>query len=295
MDFERNENTLERLRKISIFDFTDYSEYLNSYVNEYGKYSHGPFNLKNWAKRLGYRSASSLAMVLNKQRIPTWKMIASLSEDFKLSKNERKYFELLVDLERKKQAGEPIHEILKETHRLSGLKEYQQINFDQFVVISDWHCYVIKRLVSNKNFIDDLDWIYRALRRKVTKAKIKESIDSLISVGMLSRDDKGQLVDSNPQTHTGNQIPSAAIRNHHKGMLMRGIEAIEEQDVSSRMFQGLTLNMKKDADLESAFEDIKKFINKFNKKYSKDGAGDSVYQLSMMLYEHTDISNEVEQ
>lgn len=294
MDFLSSNQTVETNSSISIFDYTDYSDYLNSYVNESGKYSHGPFNLKNWAVRLGYRSPSSLAMVLNKQRLPTWRMIASFSEDFRLNKNERRYFELLVELERKKQAGEPVSEILKETHKLSGLKEYQKINYDQFVVISDWHCYVIKRLVSNKKFIEDNEWIYKVLRKKVSRTKINEAINSLISVGLLTRDSQGHLVDSSPKTHIGNEIPSSAVRNHHRGMMERAIESIEEQDVKNRILQSVTLTLNKTHKLDEAFEDIKDFINNFNRKYSDDTNGDSVYQLNVQLFEHTDFRTEVQ-
>lgn len=285
-------NNIQNVSKIMIFDFTDYSDYLNMYVKEYGKYSHGPYNLKNWAKRLGYRSPSSLAMVLNKQRLPTWRMIASFSEDFKLVKNERRYFELLVELERRKKAGESVQEILKEAKKLSGLKEYQQINFDHFTVVSDWYCLVIKRLISKKNFVQDVDWIFKALRRKISKAKIKEAIDSLINVGMLERSRNGKLIDSSPKSHTGNEIPSTAIKSHHKGMINQSLTALEEQTVENRIFQGLTLNMDKKEDLDSAFEDVREFINKFNNKYSKDNVGESVYQLNVQLFEHTNSDEE---
>ncbi|MDC1173947.1 TIGR02147 family protein [Bacteriovoracaceae bacterium] len=275
------------IKKIEIFSFTDYSDFLNAYVNEYGRYSHGPFNLKNWAKRLGYKSPSSLAMVLNKQRFPTWKMIAAFSEDFKLNKNERRYFELLVELERKKLKGEPLEEIIKEAKRISGLHEYQQINFNQFTVVSDWYCYAIKRLVALKDFQNNEDWIFKKLRRKVSKAKIRNAIDSLIGVGLVKQTADGGLADSNPKTHTGNEVPSAAIRSHHRGMIERSLEALEEQSIENRIFQAMTLSMDKSTDKEKAFDDIKNFINDFNRKYSKDNNGDSVYQLNVQLFEHS--------
>ncbi|MCP4913192.1 MAG: DUF4423 domain-containing protein [Oligoflexia bacterium] len=275
------------LKKIEIFNFTDYSDYLNAYVNEYGRYSHGPFNLKNWAKRLGYRSPSSLAMVLNKQRFPTYKMIAAFSEDFKLNKSERRYLELLVELERKKLKGESLEETIKEAKKISGLHEYQQINFNQFTVVSDWFCYVVKRLVSHKDFQNDEDWIFKKLRRKVSRAKIRRAIDSLIGVELLKQDESGRLIDSSPKTHTGNEIPSAAIRSHHRGMIERATEALEEQSIDDRIFQAITLNIKKEEDKEAAFDDIKKFINDFNRKYSDDNNGDSVYQLNLQFFEHT--------
>lgn len=273
--------------KPRLFDFTDYADFLNAYVSAYGKYSHGPFNLKNWANRLGYKSPSSLAMVLNKQRLPTMKMIVSFSEDFNFTKSERKYFELLVEIEKKKSAGKDITELLNEANKLSGQTEYQRINYDQFSVVSDWHCYAIKALVSNKYFLNDEDWIFKALRRKVSKAQIKNAIQNLKNVGLLKDDPARGLVENPQKTHTGNQVPSAAIKNHHRGMLVQAAQALDEQTVANRMFQGLTLNIKKDADLKKAFADVVEFVNEFNEKYRDDRDGDAVYQLNIQLFEHT--------
>lgn len=273
--------------KPRLFDFTDYADFLNAYVGAYGKYSHGPYNLKNWANRLGYRSASSLAMVLSKQRLPTYKMISSFAEDFKFSKNERKYFEVLVQIEKKKQSGKDISDLLSEASRLSGQSEVQRINYDQFSVVNDWYCYAIKALVSNKHFVYDLDWIFKALRRKISKAQIKNAIQNLKNIGLLM-DDPVKGIKENPvKTHTGNQVPSAAIKNHHRGMLVQAAQALDEQDVDNRMFQGLTLNIKKEEDLKDAFADIVNFVSEFNEKYRDDVEGDAVYQMNIQLFEHT--------
>ncbi|MCR9204151.1 MAG: DUF4423 domain-containing protein [Halobacteriovoraceae bacterium] len=274
-------------QKPRLFDFTDYADFLNAYVGAFGKYSHGPYNLKNWANRLGYKSPSSLAMVLNKQRLPTVKMIVSFSEDFNFTKSERKYFEILVEIERKKIAGKDFSELLSEANKLSGQTEYQKINYDQFSVVSDWHCYAIKALVSNPNFLYDLDWIHKALRRKITRAQIKNAIQNLKNVGLLVDDSERGLKENPTKTHTGNQVPSAAIKNHHRGMLVQAAQALDEQTVKNRMFQGLTLNVKKKDDLSKAMADIVDFVNEFNEKYRDDKAGDAVYQLNIQLFEHT--------
>lgn len=273
--------------KPRLFDFTDYADFLNAYVGAYGKYSHGPYNLKNWANRLGYRSASSLAMVLSKQRLPTYKMIASFSEDFKFTKTEKKYFEVLVAIEKRKQSGKDISELLSEASRLSGQSEVQKINYDQFSVVSDWYCYAIKALVSNKHFVDDHDWIFKAMRRKISKAQIKNAIQNLKNIGLLMDDPVKGLKENPVKTHTGNQVPSAAIKNHHRGMIVQAAQALDEQDVDNRMFQGLTLNIKKEENLKDAFNDIINFVSEFNEKYRDDVDGDAVYQMNIQLFEHT--------
>lgn len=289
------EEMKETREKVNIFEFSDYADYLNSYVNRYGRYSHGPFNLKNWANRLGYRSASSLTMILNKSRLPTYKMINAFVEDFRLNRSERRYFELLVELERRKSSGQPIHELINEIKRISGFSEYQKIDVDKFNVVSDWYCYVIKRLVSLSDFKLDIEWIYNKLRKKVARKDIKSAIESLEKVGMLSFDSQKGFYDHEPKTHTGNDIPSSAIRHHHKGMIDRSLEALEEQTIEERLFQGLTICVDKERDLNMAFEDIQKFINQFNRKYSKDGVGKSVYQLNVAFFDHTSEDEGVKQ
>jgi uncharacterized protein (TIGR02147 family) len=226
-------------------------------------------------------------MVLNKQRLPTLRMVGSFCDDFHLTKSEKKYFELLVEIERKKKRGSDVSGLIKEACKLSGSREYQKINLDQFSVVSDWYCYVIKRLVSNRFFANDLEWIYRSLRRKVSKPQIKAAIDNLINVGMLTSDPEKGLIDKKMKTHTGDQVPSAAIKNHHRGMLSGALDALEEQGLDNRVFQSLTLNINKKENLNNAAEDIKQFINEFNEKYSDEVSGDAVYQLNAQLFEHT--------
>ncbi len=279
------------MEDLSIFQFDDYAEFLSSYVNVYGKYTHGPYNLTNWSKRLGYKSPSSLTMVLNKQRIPPIRMIHRLAEDFKLTSTETKYFELLVEIEKLKQKGKDFSAQLREAHALSKKKKYQKIDLDKFSIVSDWYYFVVKRLLSCSNYIQDIDWIHKKLRKKISKAQVKEALNRLETVGLIEEVD-GRYVDTKMKLHTGDQVAAAAIRNHHRGMIGQALEALEEQGVDDRMFQGLTLNMNKASDIKDAFNDIREFINHFNAKYSKEESSDSVYQLNVQLYEHT---KEIEQ
>jgi hypothetical protein len=70
-------------------------------------------------------------------------------------------------------------------------------------------------------------------------------------------------------------------------MLVQAAQALDEQDVNNRMFQGLTLNIKKKEELKNAYADIVNFVSEFNEKYRDDEVGDAVYQLNIQLFEHT--------
>lgn len=269
-----------------IFGFTDFVAFLNAKVATKGKYSQGPYNLKKWSQRLGYRSPSSLAMVLNRKRLPTSKMINLLCEDFNFNESQSRYFSTLVEIERQKDKGQDVTILMEEAKRLSGNSEYQNINYNQFNIINEWFCFPIRALTRHKNFENSLDWIAKALRNKVSKTQIKTSIEGLIKVGLIKQDPEKGLIENQQSTHTGNTIPSSAIRNHHKSMLKVAIDSIEEQTIDNRMIQGLTIAFNKERK-EDAFKDIAHFINEFNHKYGEVENVNSVYQLGVQFFEHT--------
>jgi len=123
---------------LSLFDFTDFKAFLLKRGLPSGMYSHNHQNLNNWAKRLGYKSVSSLSMVLNGERLPSDEMIERLSRDFKLSGREERFFKLLIDLERKKIKKQDTTDTLKLIQKMSTEKNSFSIDLHQFSVISEW-------------------------------------------------------------------------------------------------------------------------------------------------------------
>ena len=119
----------------------------------------------------------------------------------------------------------------------------------------------------------------------MTKAQIKGAIYNLLKVGFVEECEERGLKVAKGKTHTGNGIPSAAIKNHHRGMVHQASQAIDEQSVEERILQGLTLNIDKEKDKEEAFSDIMKFIQDFNSKYRNDEDGESTYQLNIQFFE----------
>ena len=89
-------------QKISIFNFDNYLDFLKVVAQPKDSAETNKLTLEDWAKRLGYRSPSSLSMVLKGQRLPSQDMLQAISEDLKLNQFEIQYLELLVKLEKQK-------------------------------------------------------------------------------------------------------------------------------------------------------------------------------------------------
>lgn len=235
----------EILEQTSIFEFDNYRDYLVACGLPEGKYGHSASNLKAWAGRLGYKSPSSLSMILSGERFPSKDMVRKIAADFNLSNREENYFELLIDLEKARLKGFDTSTILTDMDSLLPEKTHFSIGLKEFSVISAWYVVVIKQLIQTSGFIEDPEWIYKRLRKKVTPSQIKTAINNLLDLGIVGRDKSGRLINIKPGLITSNDVPSSAIKRHHFGMLERAQDALLEQPTSERQINSTTMKIKK--------------------------------------------------
>ncbi|WP_164848493.1 DUF4423 domain-containing protein [Halobacteriovorax sp. HLS] len=271
--------------KISIFDFDDYRDYLIKVGMPDGLYSHTSNNLQAWASRLGYKSPSSLTMVLKGQRTPSSDMVRTLSEDLKMTIKEKEYFQLLIQLEKAHKKNKDPKELLLKLSSLNSEKKAISLGLKEFSAISEWYFLAIKQLISTPGFIEDEDWIYKKLRKKATPSQIKNAINIMLEMKTIGRNESGELIVLKEGLLTTNDVPSSAIKRHHFGMINRALEAINEQDVSERQVTSLTMKIK-DEDLAEAKQYIFEFIKDFNEKFSTTEANE-LFQLNMQFFKHT--------
>lgn len=276
--------TVEQPR-ISLFDFDDYRDYLVKVGMPDGLYSHTSNNLQSWALRLGYKSPSSLTMVIKGQRSPSFEMINALAEDLSMDMKEKQYLMLLVQLEKANKKKKDTKEILEKIAELNAGSNSISLGLKEFSAISEWYFLAIKQLISTPNFVEDEDWIFKKLRKKVTPSQIKNALNIMMEMETIGRDENGKLVVLKEGLLTTNDVPSSAIKRHHFGMINRALEAIEEQSVKERQVTSVTMKVKPE-DVDAAKKYIFDFIKDFNEKFSTTEA-DDLYQLNMQFFRHT--------
>ncbi len=273
----------QELIDISIFDFNDYKAFLTKRGLPQGFYTHSSKNLNTWAKRLGYKSASSLSMVLNGERLPSEEMIDKFAVDLKMSSREKRYFELLIELEKRKRKNQDISEVLGKIKKSCTEKNSFAIDLTRFSTISEWYYVAIKQLISTKDFVEDENWIYKRLRKKVTLGQIKIALKNLEELEIIKRDEKGKFNVIKPGLITSNDVPSSAIRKHHHGMMELAMQALLEQNIDQRQINSTSLKINK-TDLPEAKKFIFDFIKEFASRFHIDDSS-NIYQLNVQLFE----------
>ncbi|MCC7403324.1 MAG: TIGR02147 family protein [Bdellovibrionales bacterium] len=268
--------------KISIFAFADFREYLKAAGLPDGPYSHQHNNLSRWAKRLGYRSPSSLAMVLNGQRLPSAEMIHALCQDLRLDPTEREYLNTLILLEKAKRRGRDPGALLERIASLAHPSTQPSLTLEQFRLVADWYFLAIKNLAALADFEENPNWIRRRLRNKVTTPQIEYALKTLENLGLLRRDSSGVLRPNGEPWNTGQECPSAAVRRHHGGMIQRALEAIEEQEPAERHLLGLSMRLSPPR-LNEAKTRLHEFVESFNRDFFEPD-GTEIYQLNLQLF-----------
>lgn len=275
---------MEKLTAIQFESFQEFFKYRvqSEFVSPSGvKRS----NLEKLAKTLGYSSASSLSMIFTGDRLPSNDFIDSISAHWKLSQEEDQYLKNIVQLQRLKKKGRATAQVMARIARFKKISPTHKLNLNQFAMMRDWYPVVIQSLISNFDFREDYSWISRKLRRKVTPAQIKKSIEILLDLGIVRRSSEGLLERTHTELETTHEIPSEAIREHHKGMMSRAIEAVDEQDVSARHFNSVTLKFDP-KNMAAAKQKILKFVVDFNSQFEVENSS-QIYQLNMQFFEHT--------
>lgn len=270
---------------VKVYNFESFKDFFHFHLNLKNIDGDGRKNrtLHEIALDLGYSSPATLSMIANGERLPSKVFLGRLFNYWKMPALERQRITLLVEYEKLKRKGKGDLNILDQYVKLAP---FHKIDLNKHKLISDWYVLVIKVLISLPDFQEDPIWIHKKLRKKVSVAQIKRSINLLIDNGIVSRDtNTGKLVVNFNRTETTHDIPSEAIRANHLGMINLAKESVEEQTLDQRQLNSLCLQFDK-SKLPEAKEFLLNFVKEFNEKYKSD-TSTSIYQLNLQLFEHT--------
>ena len=222
-----------------IFQYLDYREFLSDAYAALKQHRRG-FSYRSFAQKAGFGSPNFLKRVIDGQRNLTDQSTDKVILGFDLSTREADFFRDLVRFCQSTTPAEKNRAFKKlGTHRKH--RKVHKLERGMFDALSHWYYPAIRELVTCEGFRDDPEWIARHVVPSITPAQARKALETLIRVGLLSRDDKGTLILGDPLLSTGPEVRSLAVRNFHKQMIGRASEAIETVDIEDREISGTTV------------------------------------------------------
>ncbi len=159
-------------------------------------------------------------------------------------------------------------------------KEFQQVTIDTFSIISEPHHYALLELIKTENFKWDTKWIARRL--KLTVSEVNIAINRLERVGLLSRNENGELYDTTDgfSTDIRDGLTTEGQRKFQQRSLERAIATITQVPLSMRDNTSVIMAINS-VDIPQAKQMLKEFRRKFCRQLENNKQLNEVYQLTL--------------
>ena len=275
---------------ICIYNFVNYRTYLKS-VCEDIVFNNPKISFKSIQEEAGYSRTSNHLWQVLEGRIPISSSAATnYCRALGLSKQEIKYFKLMVEFDKAKSDSEK-NQIIQKMSTSKLFSKTNQKYIDVYHIFSTWYLPILWDLVLLDDFQEDYKWIADKLFFDLSESKIKRGFKKLIDAGLLIRDKNGRLKQKKTEffghESTADAVNSIAItagRNYIREMLKLSPKALEGQPYNKRIFYSANMALS-----EKDVEEVIKRITDFNLEISKKNyeKKEHLYQLDLQFYSHT--------
>lgn len=273
--------------KVNIYDFLNYRAYLKTVYEKRKAVDYG-FSFRFFARMAGLGGQSYLRMVMDGKRNLSAASAAKFATALQLNKRESHYFEALVfhnqadnEADRDRYFSQILS--LRPATKITG------VTSDQLEYASSPLYVTLREMTAMPEFVEDVAWINDHLTQRVKPAEIRRALEVLEKLGLLIRDEQGQLKHSGLALQTPVDIESPEVLNYHRSALSESKDAIltappGEWDVASMTIPIPKEELAKIMDvLQKCREDIVGLINAGTRNFHE------IYQINMQMFPVTKI------
>lgn len=265
---------------VNIFEFTDYREYLKAYFAERKKID-PKFSHRWLSQRLDLATSNFIMLVMQGKRNLNPRICFKISRVFKHSRNEASYFENMVNFNQEKNNKDKDFyfsqmSALRKKLKIDNIEEWQ------YEYYTNWYNPVIRELITSPGYNGDLTILARTLYPAITHAQAKRSIELLLKLGFIKKENGG-YVQSSTFIGTQPEINSLAVVNFHRKMGELALLALdripkEERNISSStiFISGKTFDI-----IRNKIVDFKKDIMELVNSNSEE---EKVYHLNVQIF-----------
>jgi uncharacterized protein (TIGR02147 family) len=263
-----------------IFEYSNYRAFLNDYYL-WAKADQAKFSFRYFARIAGFSSSASLKRVIDGERNLSLEAISKFAKALKLNGEESTFFRNLVLLNQAKSIDDRIL-FAEQLMRSRSFKNMNPLKEFQMNYFARWYTIPIREMVALPDFQEDPHWIAAKLSPSISVADAKRSLDELLILGLLKRDEAGRLVQAD-QVITSDDMISAALAQFHRDAIRLAGEAIERFDRDEREISAVSLPLAPEA-LKKAKEIVTRFREEIINLGSQYSGYNKVFQVNLQIF-----------
>lgn len=275
--------------KKSVFEYHNYREFLKDSYNSL-KAQDRKYSFRFFSKLAGFKSSSTLKMIMDGKRNMGPRCIDQFGQALKLKQEESSYFRMLVLFNQAKTASEKQNYAQALMH-FNDFKKNNPLTESQYNLYAFWYIPVICEMAGLPGFKNDPEWIAKKLKPNITTSEARKALAQLVQLQLLVPTKNGKLVKAKMNLRTTDEVASTAIAQWHRDMMKLAADSIDLIPRDQRDISSITCSMS----LNTA-KKIKEKIQKFRKEIMEFAAQDEspnmVYQLNFQLFPQAEIDEE---
>ena len=278
--------TGQQIEKPVIYEYVDYRAFLLDSLN-YIQTKNPKYSATAYVRQAGFgeNSRGYFNLIQSGKRNLSSTTILGFAKVLKLNEKETFHFENLVHYNQATTEKEKslYFDRINKSMKGKTSKAFELLR-SQYNYFSHWYLVAIRELVANEGFREDADYISKRLRNKISKKEIADAIVDLINLGLLARNEKGTLIQSDMFVNfTDNSLNYTVVNNLHAQFLTKAIETLSEDKYEDRSASCVVLATDT-ANFDKIREEIKAFREHIMNKYGTNNQKvDCVLNLGIQL------------
>ena len=263
-----------------LYNYLDYREFLKDYY-QYLKSQDKKFSQRYLALKLEVKSSGFLSEIFTGKRNLSQKNILQWFKVLDLDKDQRNYFESLVNFN---QSGS----LTEKGYWLQKMMECKKVNLvllnkDLYEYFSKWYYTAIREMFFFYKEVADPKKIAAQLNPQIKADEAKAAIALLERLGMIEAKHEGSYSQKETMLSTGDQVKSVEVANFQLQTIDLAKSAITDIPSRQRDISTLTLSIS-----EEGFKKITEILKATRKEILKvaqnDSNEDRVYQMNIQLF-----------
>ncbi len=269
-----------------IYSYLDFRQFIHDYYTWRKKESRH-YSYRVFAKAAGFSAPSFIKHVIEGDRNLTGKSIAGFAKALKLDRKQKKYFELLVQLNQTENPEEH-RRLLKKIEQNQRINSSKIINEDMFEFLSRWYYVAIWEMVGLADFQEDPAWIAKKLRPRITTQQAQEAIALLHRLDLIGTAEEGRIVKKYPDLKTEPEVRSMAVMHHHCDMGHQGIRSVSEKRAAHRELGAITVASTRER-FQQVRQRMREFRQEIHEMLSDVKDPEVVYQMNFHLFHLSEV------
>jgi uncharacterized protein (TIGR02147 family) len=267
------------MKRIEHYD--NYRDFLKDWFEDRKNRFHF-FSNRYFCQKAGIKSPSLFSEVVKGNRNLTEKSIPQFIKGLGLTDSDAAFFTILVHLN---QAQDPKKRDIYTTE----LKKFRDkvtkevIPATHYEYYSRWYNPVIRELVCLVEWNDDHSVLASYLNPPLKEKDVKESVELLLRLGFITRNENGKYLQSSPVIASGNHVHAAGIRNLNKAFADMASEMVDRYTSEERYISSMTVGISRDAFMQIR-QEFEEFKDRVRRIVHDDTRSDRVYNVNLHLY-----------